>query len=214
MPTFATHENVCDGFGSVLSIQRFVMLHAFGFSIAPFLLVEAFVSGPVPGIPRQESLVRIRGIDRTWPLFVQGEAPRNQLIARFIESGRGILLGTTSFWEGVDVPGRPLRGLKLRRIRRDHGSRLDGGAQAAEHPLFAAAVRADEHRPRGFAQQRQVAGTVAVDGGERRMDARARQRDQLAGEALTPPVRRDVELQDFPVGGGAGGRHADAADLR
>ena len=34
-----------------------------GFSAALFLFVRSFVNGPVPGIPRQESLVRIRGID-------------------------------------------------------------------------------------------------------------------------------------------------------
>ncbi len=38
-----------------------------GFSAALFLFVKSVVSGPVPGIPRQESLVRIRGIDRTTP---------------------------------------------------------------------------------------------------------------------------------------------------
>jgi predicted permease len=38
-----------------------------GFSSALFLFVQSFVSGPVPGIPRQESLVRIRGIDRARP---------------------------------------------------------------------------------------------------------------------------------------------------
>jgi putative ABC transport system permease protein len=38
-----------------------------GFSTALFLFVQSFVNGPVPGIPRQESLVRIRGIDRARP---------------------------------------------------------------------------------------------------------------------------------------------------
>ena len=38
-----------------------------GFSAALFLFVKSVVRGPVPGIPRQESLVRIRGIDRTTP---------------------------------------------------------------------------------------------------------------------------------------------------
>lgn len=60
--------------------------------------------------------LRARGADLRWPLFVHGEAPRAQLIARFTESGRGILLGTTSFWEGVDVPGQPLRGLVIPRL--------------------------------------------------------------------------------------------------
>ena len=38
-----------------------------GFSTALLLFIQSFVSGPVPGISRQESLVRIRGIDRTRP---------------------------------------------------------------------------------------------------------------------------------------------------
>jgi ATP-dependent DNA helicase DinG len=60
--------------------------------------------------------LRRRGAERSWPLFVQGEAPRAQLVKRFIDSGRGVLLGTTSFWEGVDVPGRPLRGLVIPKL--------------------------------------------------------------------------------------------------
>jgi ATP-dependent DNA helicase DinG len=53
------------------------------------------------------------GLASRWPLLVQGEAPRDQLLRRFRESGRAILLGTDSFWEGVDVPGRALRALVL-----------------------------------------------------------------------------------------------------
>jgi ATP-dependent DNA helicase DinG len=33
-----------------------------------------------------------------------------------VDSGRGILLGTASFWEGVDVPGDPLRGLIIQKL--------------------------------------------------------------------------------------------------
>ena len=51
-----------------------------------------------------------------WPLLVQGEDSRARLLERFIESGSGILLGTASFWEGVDVPGRALRGLIIQRL--------------------------------------------------------------------------------------------------
>lgn len=43
-----------------------------------------------------------------FPLFVQGEGPRNKLLEDFRESGNGILLGTSSFWEGVDVRGSAL----------------------------------------------------------------------------------------------------------
>ncbi|GAB3315579.1 ATP-dependent DNA helicase [Luteimonas notoginsengisoli] len=43
-----------------------------------------------------------------WPLFVQGQAPRAQLLQRFRESGNGVLLGAASFREGVDVAGDAL----------------------------------------------------------------------------------------------------------
>jgi ATP-dependent DNA helicase DinG len=40
--------------------------------------------------------------DVTWPLFVQGEDERHRLLE--------------SFWEGVDVPGDPLRGLVIQKL--------------------------------------------------------------------------------------------------
>jgi ATP-dependent DNA helicase DinG len=42
-------------------------------------------------------------------LYVQGEAPRELLLKAFREDGNGVLLGTASFWEGVDVKGAALR---------------------------------------------------------------------------------------------------------
>jgi ATP-dependent DNA helicase DinG len=51
-----------------------------------------------------------------WPILVQGEAPRDITLQRFRELGRAILLGTDSFWEGVDVPGRALRCLVLTKL--------------------------------------------------------------------------------------------------
>jgi len=43
-----------------------------------------------------------------YPLLVQGEAPREQLLQRFRAAGNAVLLGTSSFWEGVDVKGSAL----------------------------------------------------------------------------------------------------------
>ena len=43
-----------------------------------------------------------------WPLFVQGTEPRHVLLQKFRESGNGVLLGTASFREGVDVAGDAL----------------------------------------------------------------------------------------------------------
>lgn len=41
-------------------------------------------------------------------LLVQGDAPRSILLERFRADGRAVLLGTSSFWEGVDVRGPAL----------------------------------------------------------------------------------------------------------
>ena len=43
-----------------------------------------------------------------FPLLVQGTAPRRELLERFRELGNAVLLGTGSFWEGVDVRGAAL----------------------------------------------------------------------------------------------------------
>ena len=59
----------------------------------------------------------IRGsVAARWPLLVQGEGQRDQLLRRFRDAGSAILLGTDSFWEGVDVPGRALRVLILAKL--------------------------------------------------------------------------------------------------
>jgi len=44
----------------------------------------------------------------SYPLLVQGSAPRAELLERFRRLGNAVLLGTASFWEGVDVRGEAL----------------------------------------------------------------------------------------------------------
>lgn len=60
--------------------------------------------------------LRDRGVEGKHPMLVHGESPRDDLLRRFREHGDAVLVGTASFWEGVDVPGRALRGLVLGRI--------------------------------------------------------------------------------------------------
>ena len=67
-------------------------------------------------VRRAASELRARGIERRWPLLVHGEDGRDALLRRFRASGRAILLGTASFWEGVDVAGHALRGLLIPRL--------------------------------------------------------------------------------------------------
>lgn len=43
-----------------------------------------------------------------YPLLVQGEAPRGELLETFRDTAGSVLLGTSSFWEGVDVIGEQL----------------------------------------------------------------------------------------------------------
>ncbi|WP_370868593.1 ATP-dependent DNA helicase [Undibacterium sp.] len=47
-----------------------------------------------------------RGLD--FPLFIHGDAGRTELLDRFRAAGNGVLIGSQSFWEGVDVRGDAL----------------------------------------------------------------------------------------------------------
>lgn len=84
-------------------------------------------------------------------LMVQGDAPRDDLLRRFRNEGNAVLLGTGSFWEGVDVrgpaltvvaidklpfvsPADPLMMARLEYIRRQ------GGNGFSEHQLPLAAL--------------------------------------------------------------------------
>ena len=60
--------------------------------------------------------LRARGLERRWPLLVHGDESRDALLARFRDSGQAILVGTASFWEGVDVPGDALRALLIAKL--------------------------------------------------------------------------------------------------
>ena len=59
---------------------------------------------------RAQELLQAEFDRRGWkyPLMMQGEGSRNELLARFREHGNAVLLGSQSFWEGVDVRGEAL----------------------------------------------------------------------------------------------------------
>ena len=79
-------------------------------------------------------------------LFVQGNAPRDDLLRRFREAGNAVLLGTGSFWEGVDVRGQALTVVAIDKLpfaspadplmmARLEFIRREGGNGFAEHQL-------------------------------------------------------------------------------
>ncbi len=60
--------------------------------------------------------LRASGHEARYPLLVHGEESRDILLQRFRDAGRAVLLGTATFWEGVDVPGDALRGLLIAKL--------------------------------------------------------------------------------------------------
>lgn len=42
-------------------------------------------------------------------VLVQGDAPKRQLLQQFLNQPRSVLVGSQSFWEGIDVPGEALQ---------------------------------------------------------------------------------------------------------
>jgi ATP-dependent DNA helicase DinG len=55
---------------------------------------------------RQAAVILAEKIN--YPLFVQGDMPKRALLNKFCQTPNAILLGTSSFWEGVDVKGDAL----------------------------------------------------------------------------------------------------------
>lgn len=49
-------------------------------------------------------------------LYLQGSMPRSRILEKFSDHGEAILLGTSSFWEGVDVTGDGLRSVIITKL--------------------------------------------------------------------------------------------------
>ncbi|MEM7262485.1 MAG: helicase C-terminal domain-containing protein [Planctomycetota bacterium] len=72
-----------------------------------------------------------------FPCLVQGTMPQSELLRRFRDSGRAVLFGNQTFWEGVDVPGQALSSVIIARLP----------FRVPSHPLERA--RAEELEGRG-----------------------------------------------------------------
>lgn len=59
---------------------------------------------------------RLKYAGLPYQILVQGERPRSQLVAEFKRDISSVLLGTESFWAGVDVPGEALSAVMIDRI--------------------------------------------------------------------------------------------------
>jgi ATP-dependent DNA helicase DinG len=97
------------------------------------------------------------------PVLVQGDGSRDQLLRRFREAGNAVLLGTGSFWEGVDVKGSALSVVvidKLPFAAPDDPllkARLDAIREQGGNPFF------DEQVPQAVIALKQGVGRLIRD---------------------------------------------------
>jgi len=146
-------------------------------------------------------------------LYVQGEAPREQLLRQFREDGDGVLLGTTSFWEGVDVKGQALRLVIIEKLpfaspedslvkARITHIESTGGNAFREYQLPEAALALKQGVGRLIRSEEDHGAVVICD---RRVTARAYGRVFLAALPPMPVTRERDEVLRFlrrsaPVG--------------
>jgi ATP-dependent DNA helicase DinG len=69
-----------------------------------------FLCTSLRAMRRTHELLQARLADEglDMPLLVQGEGSKNELLERFRRLGNAVLVGSQSFWEGVDVRGEAL----------------------------------------------------------------------------------------------------------
>ena len=78
----------------------------------------------------------------SYPLLVQGSLPRAQLLERFRRLGNAVLVGTSSFWEGVDVKGEALSCVIIDKLPFAHPdepilqARIELMRKRGENPFF------------------------------------------------------------------------------
>lgn len=136
-----------------------------------------------------------------FPLFVQGTQAKAALLEQFRQSGNGVLLGTQSFWEGVDVRGEALSVVMIDRIpfaSPDDPVRRAREAQIKEsgHSPFAAMAL-----PEAIITFKQGVGRLIRDVTDRGVLVLCDPRLQRTGfgrqilDAL-PPMRRSNDIQD------------------
>jgi ATP-dependent DNA helicase DinG len=163
-----------------------------------------------------DRLERLPGFAERYPLLVQGREPREALLARFRTLGNAVLLGSASFWEGVDVRGDALALVVIDRLpfaapedpllkARLEGIRRRGGNPFQDFQLPQAVLALKQGFGR-LIRDRSDRGVVAIC--DPRLRTRGYGRSFLAA---LPPARRvtsEAEAVDF-----LRGRCAPVAEL-
>ena len=140
-----------------------------------------------------------------FPLLIQGQMPKRELIEAFQSIGNAVLLGTSSFWEGVDVRGEALSLVVIDKLPFGSpgdpvmGARIDHMKQAGGNPFFEYQI------PQAAIALKQGVGRLIRDvtdcGVLVLCDPRIRSRNygEVFITSLPPmPITRDLdEVEDF-----------------
>lgn len=140
-----------------------------------------------------------------FPMLIQGQMPKRELIEAFQSLGNAVLLGTSSFWEGVDVRGEALSLVVIDKL--PFGSpgdpvmsaRIDSMKKSGGNPFFEYQV------PQAAIALKQGVGRLIRDVTDRGVlvlcDPRIRSRHygEVFITSLPPmPITRDVaEVEEF-----------------
>ena len=96
MPSIPVDPNHVDYLKHIIEISKEMIEYSQG---RTFLLFTSY---------RALNIVAEALADSSYPLMVQGRASKSHLLTEFRSHGNAVLLGTNSFWEGVDVRGEAL----------------------------------------------------------------------------------------------------------
>lgn len=130
----AKAPDIRDGQLDISFLSREILRHAIDWDGGSLVLFTSYRD--LNGVRSQiEKACRSAGRPLFWQ---QSGLSRSELVKRFADSGDGILLGTDSFWTGVDIPGKALSQLIITRLPFDNPS----------HPV--AAARAEFCRHKGL----------------------------------------------------------------
>ena len=138
-------------------------------------------------------------------VFMQGEGSRSAMLEAFTADGNAVLVGTSSFWEGVDVKGRALRVVIIDKLPFTapgdpvYEARLDAIRRSGRSPF-------NEHQlPEAIVALRQGVGRLIRDAGDRgllmlcdpRLRSKSYGRRVLASLPQMPVLTELPAVQEF-----------------